>query len=389
MNDTQQADPAVLEQMQNKLTGYIEKKRASSYQIITSIEDDCRLIYDYLVPANKILFHFNGEPIEKPEMPVEMVFEDENGKNKYLTLHDNSIVQLGQKLNIPTKYLKDLVHGTHDSDNQDEYWQKELASRILTNHVINSRKERYLIRAVGNEARGVLSDSFKRMNSIKLYSTFLHAANNSGCVVTGAWYDGLTGFVEVLRPDVITIPTENNGIQYICFGVQFRNSDFGVSSLEMRAFNFVIKCENGWISQSVLRNVHLGARLPDNLQLSEETYRLDTETKASLVNDTIGQIINPEKIYEYSVKVQEASKIQINIENEVKNLNNLNVLDHETESIKKLLMENDPNNNIQGANTLFKLTQALSAVSRDSTESRKRELDEITGKLFDRVKVNQ
>ena len=372
MNNT--SDPIVLDQMQSKLTRYIDKKRGNNETQIQAIEKDSRLIYDYLVPTDRMNF-FNDVESDK----VLLHFKDERNILQDITFHDNAITQIASKFDIPTKYLRDLGTGN--------LWQRDLAAEILQSHSSNAKQQRLLVRTVAHEARGVLSDSYKRMNSIILYSTFIAAAQASGAVVADAHYNGLTGYLEVIRPDVIVIPTENNGIQYICFGVQFRNSDFGTSSLEMRAFNFVIRCENGWTTQSVMRNVHLGARLPDNLELSQRTYDLDTRTKASLVKDTIGQLMDPERLMNYSVRVQEASKLEIDLQSEVKSLPQMGVHDSEVKVLEKLLMENDPNNNLEGGNTLFKLMQGLSAVSRDSNATRKREIDEITGKLFDRIKV--
>lgn len=374
MNNT--ADPIVLEQMQNKLTKYIEKKRDSNESQIKAIESDSRLVYDYLVPTNKMEF----DNMLDDNNNVTLTFEDDKKKHRYITFHDNAITQLASKFDVPTKYLREL-HNSKDS------WKKFLAKEILTFHAVNAKQQRMLIRTVGNEARGVLSDSYKRMNSIILYSTFIAAAQASGAVIADAHYNGLTGYLEVIRPDVIVIPTENNGIQYICFGVQFSNSDFGSRALEMRAFNFVVRCANGWVTQSVMRNVHLGARLPDNLELSQETYDLDTRTKASLVKDTIGQLMDPERLLKYSIQVQEASKITIDLATEVKSLPQMGVNDSEIKGLEKLFMENNPDDNLGGGNTLFKLAQGLSAVSRDSSATRKRELDEITGKLFDRINV--
>jgi len=375
MSDTNQYDPAAQERMQNKLTGYINRKRSNNLAQIESIENESRLIYDYLVPTGMMDFHNVEENYN-----VNMVFNDDKGVRHDLKFHDNAVNQIATKFGVPTRYLRDLHNGK-------ENWQKILAAEIMQYHASNADQSKLLVRAVGDQVRGVLSDSYKRLNSIVLYATFITAAESHGAVIADAHYNGLTGYLEVVRPDVIAIPTENNGIQFVCFGMQFRNSDFGKSSLDMRAFLFYPVCENGQISKSAMRNVHLGARLPDNLELSAETYKKDTETKASLMKDVIGSLLDPKKVYDYSVQIQEASKIEIDIEREIKSLPQLGVLEHEINSLTKVFMENNPDNNIGGANTLFKLTQGLSSVSRDSSSTRKRELDEITGKLFERVGV--
>lgn len=372
-----------VEKMQNDLTAYIERKRSRNEEQINAIGNDCRLIYDYLVPSNKLEFWRNMDLNGDTPGDIKLGFGERQADKppKLFTLHDNALTQTAAKFGIPGTYLKELFKGSRA-------WEKDLARTILQEHAAHAKQEKFLVRAIGNEVRGILSDSYKRINSIIIYTTFLVAAKETGAVVVDAHYDGLTGFLEVLQPNVIAVPTEKNGIQYICFGVQLRNSDFGSSALEMRAFNFIVRCKNGWVTQSILRNIHLGARLPDNLELSEMTYKLDTETKASLVKDTIGQLMNPEKVYKYSIMLQEASKIEIDLDREIKLLPQIGVHDYETEALKKIFMENSPVNNVEGENTLFKLTQGLSAVARDSNENRKRELAEITGKLFERAGLN-
>jgi hypothetical protein len=383
MNQNQNVDSDTKEQMQNKLTEYLDRKRSVNEAQIEAIDRDSRLIYDYLVPTMKMGFINDPKNLpdeEKPSYIPKMMFSDENEVSHAITLHDHAVGQLADKMGIPSKYLRDLHNGKED-------WKKFLAVETMDLHVHNAKQERLLVRTVGDEARGIVSDKFKRMNSIILYSTFLSAAKNSGAVVASAHYDGLQGFLEVVRPDVIVIPTERNGIQYICFGMQFRNSDFGGKSMEMRAFNFIIKCLNGWVNRSIIREVHLGARLPDNLELSEKTYKLDTETKASVIQDTIESLLDPKEIMNHAIRIQESSKILIDLDDEVKSLPQLGIHEYEAEALRKIFMENNPDNNIQGENTLFKLTQGLSAVSRDSNENRKRELEEITGKLFERINV--
>lgn len=51
-------------------------------------------------------------------------------------------------------------------------------------------------------------------------------------------------------------------------------------------------------------------------------------------------------------------------------------------------MKNDPDDGVQGAATLWKLTQAITAHARELSPERSRELHEISGNLMNRVKLN-
>lgn len=73
------------------------------------------------------------------------------GDDGVYKIHDNAIGQLGDKFNIPSKYLRELASGND--------WQRNLASTILNEHSTWTNRSRMLVRTVGNEVRGVLSDS--------------------------------------------------------------------------------------------------------------------------------------------------------------------------------------------------------------------------------------
>lgn len=73
-------------------------------------------------------------------------------------LHGNAISQISEKMGIPAKYLRELSAG--------DAWQKQLCATILNEHSGWTGRTRVLIRAVGTEIRGVLSDSYRRLNSV-------------------------------------------------------------------------------------------------------------------------------------------------------------------------------------------------------------------------------
>lgn len=77
-------------------------------------------------------------------------------KTRY-SLHPHAVVQLPEKMNIPSKYLRQLSEGTE--------WQRQPATQILNEHSGWTERTRVLVRTVGNQVRGVWSDSCRRLNS--------------------------------------------------------------------------------------------------------------------------------------------------------------------------------------------------------------------------------
>ena len=139
----------------------------------------------------------------------------------------------------------------------------------------------------------------------------------------------------------------------------------------------------------MLRQVHLGRQLPDDLSLSENTYRLDTETQASLISDIVGNSFNPKSIAKQAKIIQLASESDVDLHNEIKKLKGTSLFKSEIEDIEKVLISNKKSDGVQGDATLWKLSQAMTAVARDSESTRRqREIEEISGKLFDRLKLD-
>lgn len=79
-------------------------------------------------------------------------------------------------------------------------------------------------------------------------------------------------------------------------GVRFSTSDYGDGSLDLRTFLLNGVCLNGMVRERTLKQVHLGGRLPEDLQLSEETYRQDTKTVLLTVRDATRQLYNKDII---------------------------------------------------------------------------------------------
>lgn len=102
------------------------------------------------------------------------------GNDGVYTIHDNAIGQLGERFNIPSKYLRELAGGNE--------WQRNLASTILNQHSTWTHRTRTLVRTVGNEVRGVLSDSYRRLNSETIIMSFLETANRMGGTTCRRFY---------------------------------------------------------------------------------------------------------------------------------------------------------------------------------------------------------
>lgn len=362
----------------NKVQRMIDGKAADVQQTMSRLINEGKIAQDYIAPLGVNLKAKDHAPV--------ITFTGEEGLRMNMpdgafTLHDNAIGQLADRMGVPQRYLRTLASG--------QPWAMALAAQILNEHSGWTERSRVLVRTVGQQVRGVLSDSYRRLNSVEILTAFIQEANGQGAVISDAYMNDTKVWAETILPQPITVPTANNGNVVIFAGARFSTSDYGDGAVDMRAFLLNGACLNGMVRESVMKQIHLGSKLPDNLALSQETYELDTKTTVSAVRDLTKGLFSADTITRKAYEIQGASEIEIDPDKEITKLvKGGSLLKSEGKEVEKILMRNDPEDGVEGAATLWKLTQAITAHARDLTPERSRELHEISGALMNRVKLN-
>jgi hypothetical protein len=374
------------EVVQRKLAMKIEKGYVSADNAIKRLHAESAISTDFI--------HRIGSSRHGNVLPLMIFLATASGVNARLFKSEgdllgdfnftgHSIRQAARKLDIPEEYLADLA----GYSGQREEWSRELASHILNEQSKWSERNRVLIRSVGTEIRGLLSDSYRRLDSTGIIDAHIEEVYANGGKVSGGFMDDTRVSIDSFLPSPIEVQTSMNGIILLIFGVRYGTSDYGDGASELRSTITQGVCMNGAVRESVLRAVHLGAKLPDNLALSEKTYRLDSDTHKSAIVDLTKNLYNSDVIKERIVEIKASTEMVVDFERELANLKG-RILKGETEEIGKILMRNNPEEGIQGESTLWKLSQGISSyANRESVAERRRmELQEIAGSLFDRVK---
>lgn len=362
----------------NKVQRMIEGKQPGVNAAITRLLEEGRIAQDFIAPIGANLKKNDRRPIISfsADSHVQMSMPEGN-----FNLHGNAISQISEKMGVPARYLRELAMG-------DE-WQKQLCATILNEHSGWTQRTRVLVRAVGMEVRGVLSDSYRRLNSVEIITAFIQEASVQGAVMSDAYMNDTKVWCETILPTPIEIPTRKNGIVTIFAGARFSTSDYGNGSVDMRSFLLNGACLNGMVRESVMRQVHLGSRLPDSIALSQKTYELDTKTTVSAIKDLTKGLYSRETIMDKAIEIQGASEIDVDFDKELKSLVQRGaLLKNEGREVEKLLMNNNPDDGVTGGATLWKLTQGITAFAREQEPERSRELHEISGQLLNRVKAN-
>jgi hypothetical protein len=367
------------EVVMNKVQRMIDGKTADVHATMERLINEGKIQQDYIAPIGVNLKANDHSPVITFDGQGEQLMM--NMPDGQFDLHINAIGQLAERMGIPQRYLKTLANG--------EAWARNLAATVLNEHSDWTQRSRVLVRTVGTQVRGVLSDSYRRLNSVEILTAFIQEAAGQGAVISDAYMNDTKVWAETILPTPITVPTAKNGDVVIFAGARFSTSDYGDGSVDMRAFLLNGACLNGMVRESVMRQVHLGSKLPDTIALSQRTYELDTQTTVSAVRDLTKGLFSKDNLMQKALEIQGASEIEVDMDKEIKKLTrDGGLLKAEGQAVEKILMKNDPDDGVQGASTLWKLTQAITAHARELTPERSRELHEISGQLMNRVKLH-
>lgn len=365
------------EVVMNKVQRMIDGKAAGVQATMERLINEGKIAQDYIAPLGVELKRNDHSPVITFNGDEGLIMNMPDGR---FTLHANAIGQLADRMGIPQKYLKTLAGGAE--------WQIALAATMLNEHSGWTERSRVLVRTVGTQVRGVLSDSYRRLNSVEILTAFIEEASEQGAVISDAYMNDTKVWAETILPQPIVVPTAKNGDVVIFAGARFSTSDYGDGAVDMRSFLLNGACLNGMVRESVMKQVHLGSKLPDNLRLSQQTYELDTKTTVSAVRDLTYGLFSRDTLMQKAYEIQGASEIDVDLNHELNRLTaNGSLSKAESGEVQKILMNNNPDDGVQGAATLWKLTQAITAHARTLTPERSRELHEISGQLMNRVRV--
>ena len=191
-------------------------------------------------------------------------------------LHRHAMGQVAGRASVPLAYADRL------SDGEAEPWQRRLLEEILGRSYGNMRS-RYLVRAVGGEVRGFLSDRYRRLDSRPLLEAFVQESTRAGAVPYGGAATDLRTALRVIRPQ----PLEIAPGEFVVLGLEWGNSDYGSARYTLSEFVLRVACLNGMTATDMIGQVHLGGRLAESIEFSRKTYSLDTSTALSATRDVV------------------------------------------------------------------------------------------------------
>lgn len=285
-------------------------------------------------------------------------------------LHPNAVGQLAGRAGVPAEYLRDLVGSKED-------WKRGLGAQILGEHFHQGAPGmRHLVRTVNGQAKAFLSDKYRRLDSRPLATAMIEECNKIGAQLV----DGSMTETRVSLKAIIPMVYEPVQGEAIAFGVEWSNSDFGNGAHSVRAFILRLWCLNGATTDNNLSQVHLGGKLAEDIQFSQRTYALDTQTSVSALRDVVRGTLGDKGIAAQVQRIVTAQEQGITW-NTV-NARLTKVLHKNELKAAKDAFESSDVINLPAGDTMWRASNAISWIAKNTEDSeRKLDLERAAGAL--------
>ncbi len=327
-----------------KMNEYIRAAQSRAVDTMTKIRDVVPT--DHVIPAQLIDFKPNGSGAGVNYIAPGVGVEG---------LHRNALSQLTGRLNIPMAYVDHLVASSEKDGDQVNRWGLDFLATTLRQHTIHS-DDRYLVRSVGGEARAFLSDKFRRIDCRPGALALLEAAKNRGMIVSDGTFTDTRSSLKFIMPKVLEVfPGE-----YMVFGFDWSNSDYGRGASDLRMFFWRAWCWNGAVGESVVRQVHIGRRLNDDIELANDTLEAEAKASALMLRDAAATAMSEAKVDRMIEGIRAANETKIDPKARVESLRKT-LTKGETELVVEAFKSPDVEN-MPAGNTLWRWSNAISWV---------------------------
>jgi hypothetical protein len=290
--------------------------------------------------------------------------------DKIQTIHRHALSQIASRADAPPAYITELSDG--------DSWKREMAAEILNRSFHHGHKgERALVRSVGSQVRGFLSDRYRRLDSRPLLEAFATTCQDVGAVPVDGTVTDLRVTMKALLP-VVFEPVKGEAL---CLGVEWGNSDYGAARHSVRAFILRLLCLNGATMEDALSQVHLGGRLTDDIEFSNKTYELDTKASISALKDVVKGTLSEPKVKALLEGIKAADEKKVDWKR-VKTSLAKKLLASEIKAVEQSFQSEDVVMLPQGA-SVWRVSNAISWLAGSTADAdRKLELQRLAGEVI-------
>lgn len=258
----------------------IDRRLQSAVDVIETVQG--QVVNDAVVRGSALEFaaaesNQFGISMQLPALP-------NTSEGSVKALHSNAMQQIADRTGVPKRFVDSLA--------SQGSWGASLLAHNFNKILHHGNGTKFLVRSVGDQARAFLSDRYRRLDSRPLIEAFASESQKLGLIP----YEGYALDTTIRIRGIIPTIFEPYPGEFMAFGLQWKNSDFGVGGHELGYYAIRPACLNGMTRESVLRQVHLGARLSEDISFSQETYSLDTAANVSALRDIVRHALSPASI---------------------------------------------------------------------------------------------
>lgn len=275
-------------------------------QALTHTKDNAK---DYIVPTEKLAAEVIEEQgHEGPRKVLTLAFT--NGHRNQLRMNPWSRSQLATYTDIPKNYFDRLA---------DE--NPELAARNINHGLRNQaavltkagKAETRMVRTVDGKLRGLLSSSYRVLDSYDMFETVLPVAQEHGLRVVSSEITDRRLFIKLLSDKLTSDVKKGDAVQY---GLTISTSDVGAGSVRVEPLVYRLVCANGMISNTAMRKYHVGKSQAENdvyELLSDRTKEVSDAAFWLQVKDLVLHSLKPENFE------REVNRLRVSADMPIKN----------------------------------------------------------------------
>jgi hypothetical protein len=277
---------------------------------------------------------------------------------------------MAERANMPMAYVNHL-------ENQGKWGKKLLADNLRELFMHKESTEKYLLRSVHNEVRGFLSNKYRRLDTKQLIDTATRTFMELGIVPV----DGVATDTRVMLRALLPIVFEPVPNEIVAYAISWSQSDYGAGAHALQISIMRTWCTNYASMETLLREIHLGARLDENVVWSDRTYKLDTERSTSMLSDAIQSALSPAKVEAMNTLIAKADQEKVS-PTQVNDYVKKNLTKGLADQVKDAFVSADIEMLPPGS-TVWRLSNALSWVAgKIEDKNQAMELQNLAGKIL-------
>jgi hypothetical protein len=255
------------------------KKGKTLTELAQTLESMQANAKDYLVPTKSL----------KVTDDLKLTFT--NGVTREFSANNHTHGQLAAYAEIPKAYYDRLRVENPKLLATNVNHGLEIQSAMVGR---GGKVETRMIRTNGDNARALLSSSYRRLDSYDLLNAVLPTMIESGLQVDSSELTESRLYIKALSPKLQGEIMKGDAVQY---GLLVSNSDVGSGSLRVEPLIYRLVCLNGLITSSAIRTNHIERNKADGEireLLSDRTKEVSDAAYWMQVNDVIKASLRPE-----------------------------------------------------------------------------------------------